>query len=84
MLYPSIWQIFGVMVMAACASFFYIYGQQERSAGWKWALISGGIWALIALLWRKGILWQVLGQVGLFAALTLLNILRSHKARIIK
>ncbi|KPJ54528.1 MAG: hypothetical protein AMS16_04710 [Planctomycetes bacterium DG_58] len=82
--YPSLWQIVGVMLMAACATFFYIYGEHERSGGWKWALVSFGIWAVIVLLLKKGLLWQLLGQVGLFAVLTLLNMLRPHKARIIK
>lgn len=82
--YPGLWQIVGVMLMAACATFFYIYGEHERSAGWKYALTSAGIWAVIALLLGRGLLWQFLGQVGLFAVLTLLNMLRPHKARIIK
>jgi branched-subunit amino acid transport protein len=83
-MYPSLWQIVGVMLMGLCASFFYLYGEHERSAGWKWALISAGIWVVIAMLLGRGVLWQFLGQAGLFAVLTLLDVLRSHKARIIK
>jgi len=85
MFYPSLWQIVGVMVMGLCATFFYIYGEHERSGGWKWALASFGIWAVLVFLLKKGVLWQILGQGALFALITLYNMIRPHKAaRIIR
>ena len=84
MFYPSLWQIVGVMLMGLCAAFFYIYGEHERSAGWKWALVSFGIWAGLVFLFRKGLLWQLLGQGALFVLITFYNMIRPHKARIIR
>ena len=84
MLFPGMGAILSVMVMALCAGFFYRVGEHERSGGWKWALVSFGIWALVFFVLHRGLLWQVLGQFALFAFLTLLNILGERKARIVK
>ena len=67
--------------MALCASFFRLYGRHEHSAGWPWALVTFGIWAVINFVLRGGIGWQVLGQIGLFAALTVWDMVPAHKAR---
>ncbi len=76
--------IASVIVMALCAGFYYRVGEHERSGGWKWALVSFGIWAFIFFVLRYGLLWQILGQVGLFVFLTFLNMAGTRKARIIK
>ena len=84
MFYPSTWDIISIGVMGFCASFFYLYGRQERSAGWPWALVSFGIWAVIYFVFQRGILWQVLGQVGLLGVLTAWGMLRPHRAKIVR
>ena len=84
MIFPGGWAIMSVMLMALCAGFFYRVGEHERSGGWKWALVSFGIWAIIFFVLRRGILWQVLGQFALLAFLTILNMLGKREARIVK
>ena len=84
MLYPGIWTIVSVMFMAVAARFFYTVGEHERSGGRKWALVSFGVWIVIFFILKQGLLWQILGQLGLFATLTVLNMLGSRNARIIK
>ena len=62
--------IFGALFMGLCATFFYIYGENERSAGWKWALLSFGIWIFLALLLGLGLILQILGQLVLLGIIT--------------
>lgn len=84
MFYPAVWDIVSIMIMALCASFFYVYGSTERVRAWPWPVLSFAVWAVIVFLFHQGILWQLLGQLALFAALTISNMFRKRQARIIK
>ena len=79
--YPGIWFIVSVAVMALCAGFFYRVGEHERSGGWKWALVSFGIWALIFFVLGRGLLWQLPGQAALLVFLTFLNMTGAGKRK---
>ena len=61
------------LFLLACAVFFYRAGEfgRERSSGWAWTalsiLISAAIWGWL----HGGLIAVALGQVGLFAGITL-------------
>ena len=59
-----------VLLMIACAVFYYRAGEYEGTSGWIW----GGLSLLVSLvIWRLlhgGFFWVLLGQLGLFAAIT--------------
>ena len=67
----------GLLVMLACAAFYYKVGEAEYSSGFLPAAISILLWLGSAHFLHWGILGCILGQVGLFAALTAWNMLRS-------
>jgi hypothetical protein len=62
---------FTFVVLVACAVFFYRAGEFEGSSGMAWA----GLSVLISVaIWRGlhgGLIAVLLGQVGLFAGITL-------------
>ena len=62
---------FTLIVLVVCAVFFYRAGEFEGSSGAAWA----GLSALISVaIWRGlhgGVIAVLLGQIGLFAGITL-------------
>jgi len=76
--------IVGALFMGIYVAFFYIYGEKERTAGWKWALPSFLIWAFLALILRCGLILQLLGQLIFFASITYYNMTHPPEATITK
>lgn len=80
--FPEPWTIVGGLLEGLCAAFFYVFGENERSAGWKWALLSIGIWVFICLLLGWGLIFQLLAQIGLFASITWYGMTHPPETRI--
>ena len=61
---------FTFLLIVACAVFYYRAGEYEETSGWVW----GGLSVLVSVvIWRwlhGGFVWVLLGQLGLFVAIT--------------
>ncbi len=68
---------FGLLIMLGCAAFYYKVGEAEYSSGFLPAAVSILLWLGSAYFLHWEIPGCVLGQAGLFAALTAWNMLRS-------
>lgn len=73
---PVAFYSFTFLLLLACALFYYRAGQFEGSSGIVWAALSVLISVVIWRLLHGGMLAVLLGQAGLFAAITLY---RAHK-----
>lgn len=59
---------FGLLVVVACAIFFFRVAQYERLSPWAWSVGSIALSGIVLLLgWSTGVM--LLTQVGLFLAL---------------
>jgi hypothetical protein len=67
---------YGLVFMLACAAFFYHAGEEEHSSGIWLAAVSIGLWFAAGYLLAFGWLGCILVQVGLFAVLTVRNVMR--------
>jgi hypothetical protein len=67
---------FGLVMMLGCAVFYYRLGEQEYSSGILLAVVSIGLWLAAGYFLAFGWLGCILVQFGLFAVLTLLNLVR--------
>ena len=65
-----------VILVIVCAIFYYRAGEYENSSGLVWCALSVAVSLVIWLLLRGGFLWIVLGQVGLFVAITIYRVWR--------
>jgi hypothetical protein len=72
---------FGLVIMLACAAFFYRAAEEEHSSGIVLAAISIGLWFATAYVLNVGWLGHILIQVGLFAALTVRNVMKDKTKR---
>jgi uncharacterized membrane protein YfcA len=72
---------FGLVVMLACASFFYKAGEEEYSAGVILAVVSIVLWLIGAYWLGLGWITSFLVQLGLFAALTIWNVIRDKSGK---
>lgn len=72
---------FGLVIMLACAVFYYRAGEAERSSGLLWGGISILLWLGASMLLHWGLFGCLATQFGLFAGLTAMNILRDSKKR---
>jgi hypothetical protein len=66
---------FGLVIMLACAAFFYHAGEEAFSSGIPLAAVSIVLWLAAAYLLAFGWLGCILVQVGLFAVLTARNVM---------
>jgi hypothetical protein len=73
-MFPS----FGLLIMLACAVFYYRLGEQEYSSGIWLACVSIGLWLAAGYLLALGWVGCVLLQVGLFGVLTVWNLVRQR------
>ena len=69
----------GLFIMISCIVFFYKVGDTEYTSGFVMAVISFVMWVAGALVF--GFFGAVLGQIGLFAVLTAINIAKNRPAR---
>ncbi len=67
---------FGLVIMLACATFFYHAGEEAYSSGTPLAVASIVLWLVAAYFLAFGWLGCILVQVGLFAALTARNVMK--------
>jgi hypothetical protein len=67
---------FGLVIMLACAAFFYHAGEEAFSSGIPLAAVSIVLWLAAAYLLAFGWLGCILVQVGLFAVLTARNVMK--------
>jgi hypothetical protein len=72
---------FGLVIMLACAAFFYHAGEQEYSSGIPLAAVSIALWFAAGYLLAFGWLGCILIQVGLFAVLTARNVMRDKSKK---
>jgi hypothetical protein len=69
---------FGLLIMLACAVFYYRLGEQEYSSGILLAVVSIAVWLAAGYLLHFELLGCILVQAGLFAALTIWNIVKER------
>jgi len=67
---------FGLVIMLACAGFFYKAGEEEYSSGLLLAVVSVALWLAGAYWLGLGLIASFLVQLGFFAALTIWNVVR--------
>ncbi len=67
---------FNFVLLVVFAIFYYRAAGSEGNSGILWAGLSVAISALIWLVLRWGVLFMLLGQVGLFFAITLIRTVR--------
>ena len=72
---------FGLVMMAVCAAFFYHAGEEQYSSGIPLAAISIGLWFVASYLLALGWLGCILVQVGLFAVLTVRNVMKDKSKK---
>ena len=72
---------FGLVVMLACAVFYYRLGEQEYSSGILLAAVSIVLWLGAGYFLGFGMLGSILVQVGLFFVLWLWNVLRDKTSK---
>ncbi len=61
---------FGLVIMLACASFYYKAAEMEHASGALWAGLSLLLWLLGAYAFGLGLIGCLVLQLGLFAGLT--------------
>jgi hypothetical protein len=71
----------GWLVLIACLIFFYKVGELEHSSGLIMALISFAVWIGTSALLTWGLLGCILTQIGLFALLTVVNVVRHRPGK---
>lgn len=71
--------MFSLFLCIACVVFFYKLGDTEYTSGFIMAVISFALWVAGAFVF--GFFGAALGQIGLFAALTIINIVKHSPAR---
>ena len=65
-----------ILIIAACAAFYYRAAEFENESTWIWGGLSLVISA-VAFLWlRCGWFGILIGQIGLFVGITIFRILR--------
>ena len=69
---PGFW----LVIMLVCAAFFYHVGEEAYSSGFPLAAVSVGLWLGTGYVLNVGWLGYILVQVGLFAALTVRNVMK--------
>jgi len=69
---------FELVIMLACFVFYYRLGESEYTSGILLGGLSIGLWLAGSHLLAFGWLGCILLQVGLFAALTLWNLVRDY------
>jgi len=67
---------FQFVMLLACAGFYYKAAEVEGSSGFLWAALSAGVFVLTWIILSWGWLGCLLGQVGLFAGITVFRVLR--------
>ena len=67
---------FGLVMMLACAVFYYRVGEDEYSSGVLLAAISIGLWLGGSYFLDLGWIGCILVQLGFFAVLTVWNVVR--------
>jgi hypothetical protein len=67
---------FAILIIAACAVFFHRAAEFENESSWLWAGLSLTISLVTVFVLHWGWLGCLLGQVGLFAGITLFRVLR--------
>lgn len=71
---------FGSVIMLACAATFYHIGKTEYHKGILLFLISILVWNGTSFLFGWGWLMCVVGQVGLYGILTIINLSRPPRS----
>jgi len=69
---------FAILIIAACAAFFYRAAEFENESTWLWMGLSLLISTVTFFVLHWGWLGCLLGQVGLFAGITLFRVLRKN------
>ncbi len=69
---------FVLVIMIACAVFYYRVGELEYDGGLPFAALSVGVWLASAYLLGLGWVSCLLMQAGLFVALTFWNMARKR------
>ncbi|MGD0651596.1 MAG: hypothetical protein ABSA97_10740 [Verrucomicrobiia bacterium] len=64
------------VVLLACAAFYYKAAQMEGSSGLLWSALSVVVFILTWIVLSWGWLGCLLSQVGLFAGITVVRVLR--------
>lgn len=72
---------FGLVIMLACACFFYKVGEEEYTSGLILGVASVGLWLGGSYLLGLGWIGSLLGQAGLFAVLTVWNVIRDKPGK---
>ena len=67
---------FTILLIALCAAFFYRAAEIENESGLLWCGLSLVISLAVLFFFHWGLLGIVLGQVGLFAGITLFRVTR--------
>ncbi len=69
---------FSLVMIIACAVFYYRVGEEEYDSGLLFAALSVALWMGGAYFFRFGWLASLGVQVGLFFALTIWNMVRNR------
>jgi hypothetical protein len=67
---------FQFVMLLACAAVYYKAAEMEGSSGFLWSALSVVVFILTWIVLSWGWLGCLLGQVGLFAGITLVKMLR--------
>ncbi|MFQ6046476.1 MAG: hypothetical protein ACE5PT_09000 [Gemmatimonadales bacterium] len=67
------------LILIAFAALFYRAAEYERMSPWPWALSSAGLTWIVGTGLRRGVMWMILAQVGLFAVMTWYNGYRKRR-----
>jgi hypothetical protein len=66
------------VMLLACAVFYYKAAEMEDSSGFLWSALSVGVFILTWIVLSWGWLGCLLGQVALFAGITIVRLLRKQ------
>ena len=66
----------GIALVALSVAFFYKAAELDNASRFLWTGCSIGLWLLCFYLLGRGLLAGVLLQVGLFIAITIINMIR--------
>jgi hypothetical protein len=69
---------FQFVMLLACAAFYYTAAEMEDSSGILWSALSVGVFILTWIVLSWGWLGCLLGQVALFAGITVVRVLRKQ------